>query len=62
MLGADLFSPKSFCRAGMVERSESLASKFSASLRVPPFDNTQVHVAGGKKKDLDSRDFDKTEV
>ena len=50
MLGVDLFSPKSFCGAGMVERSESLASKFSASLRVPPFDNTQVHVAGGKKK------------
>jgi hypothetical protein len=30
----------------MVERSETLASKFSASLRVPPFVDTQVHMAG----------------
>ena len=30
----------------MVERSETLAFKFSASLRVPPFVDTQVHMAG----------------
>ena len=35
-----------FCRAGMVERSETLTSKFSASFRVPPFVDTQVHMVG----------------
>ena len=35
-----------FVRAGMVKHSETLASKFLASLRVPPFVDTQVHMAG----------------
>jgi len=30
----------------MVERSETLASKFLASLRVPAFIDTQEHMAG----------------
>jgi len=30
----------------MVKHSETLASKFLASLRVPPFVDTQVHMAG----------------